>query len=195
MRNALHGGRLLTAIILLAPAFVGAQNPRETDWKPPLAEGGAPECPDHFGSRTLRSETVTNGTVKAYIIGTAVRAQKKTCDNRADLIINGRAQRIIPLPGAAGHGYSIVDFSPDGHDLLLVSNGGVTAPYWDFRNVSITVVGLAKGEVHLVNAWDAFGWKDCDAWVEPQGFTTDGRGPAFGAPTESGIPGPSRVRG
>lgn len=168
---------VVASLILFAllPTFSFAQAQKEIDWKPPLAEGGAPECPDHVGSRTLQSETVSNGTFEAYIIGTAVRTHGKTCQSKAELVVSGPTRKTLPLPGAADHGFSIVDFSPDGHELLLVSNGGATSPSFDFRGVSITVVGLAKGEPHFVNAWDVFGWKDCDAWVEPQGFTADGR--------------------
>lgn len=175
MKNALQGGRLLTAIILLFPALAGAQNSKETDWKPPLAEGGAPECPDHVGSRTLRSETVSFGAVKAYIVGTTVRGQNKICHSKADLVVSGRALRTLSLPGAADHGFSIVDFSPDGHSLLVASEASTAYPNEQFHNTSLAVLQLDHGEIEFANAWDVFGWKDCDAMVEPQGFTPDGR--------------------
>jgi hypothetical protein len=166
-----------TALLLftLIPALTWAQNPKETDWQPPLAEGGAPECPDHFGSRTLRSEVVSHETVKTYIEGTAVRGQNKVCHSKADLIITGRAQRTLPLPGAADHGFSIVDFSPDGNRLLLASEGGTEPPNEDYRNVSVAVVEPAMSGIHMVNAWDLFEWGKCEATVEPQGFTNDGQ--------------------
>jgi hypothetical protein len=162
-------------LLTLIPALSRAQSPKETDWQPPLAEGGAPECPDHIGSRTLRSEMVFHGTVKIYIEGTAERGQNKVCHSKASLIITGRTPRTLSLPGAADHGFSIVDFSPDGQSVLLESDGGDLSPNWDVRYVSIAVIGLAKGNVDPVNAWDVFGWGDCYATVEPQGFTNDGK--------------------
>jgi hypothetical protein len=104
-----------------------------------------------------------------------VRDQNKVCHSRADLVVSRRALKILSLPGAADRGFSIVDFSPDGQSFLLESQGGDLSPNWDVRYVSIAVIGLVKSNVHFINAWDVFGWGDCDAWVEPQGFTADGR--------------------
>jgi len=162
-------------LLTLIPTASLAQSQKETDWKGPLAEGGAPDCPDHVGSRTLRSETVSNGTVKIYIEGTTVRAQNKVCQSKADLIISGRVKRTLPLSGAADHGFSIVDFSPDGQSILLASQGGDFSPDLDFRDEAIAVIGLTGGEVRLINTWDLFQWGRCYATVEPQGFTNDGR--------------------
>jgi hypothetical protein len=36
-------------------------------------------------------------------------------------------------------------------------------------------MSLADGDMQWHNAWDLFGWNDCDAMVEPQGFLPDGR--------------------
>jgi len=166
---------LCLTILLLSSAAIEAEKRTETDWKPPLAEGGAPECPDHVGSRTLRSETVSNGAVQAVIVGTAVRAQNKTCHSNANLTISGKTQTIIPLPGVSDHGFSIVDFAPDGKSLLLSSEGEDMAPNWDLRNVFVAVIPFARNEVHLVNTWDIFKWGNCYATVEPQGFTADGK--------------------
>ena len=162
-------------LLTLISTLSRAQSPKETDWQPPLAGGGAPECPDHVGSRTLRSETVSNGKAGAYIIGTAVRTQQKTCQSKANLVIITRGQRAVPLPGTADYGLSIVDFSPDGHSFLVEQYGLKGPPYENYRNESIAVVGLAQSGVHFVNAWDLFRWGHCEATVDPQGFTLDGR--------------------
>jgi len=48
-------------------------------------------------------------------------------------------------------------------------------PNEQFHNVSLAVFDPGNGGIAFANAWDLFGWKDCDATVEPQGFTLDGR--------------------
>jgi hypothetical protein len=169
-----HAVTAVLFLLTLVPALSRAESPKETDWQPPLAEGGAPECPDHVGSRTLRSEIISHETVETYIEGTAVREQNKVCHSKADLIITGRAQRTLPLPGAADHRFSIVDFSRDGQSLLIASEAEMAYPNEQFRDVSLAVLKLSRDETHFVNVWDVFGWKDCDAMVEPEGFTPDG---------------------
>jgi hypothetical protein len=99
---------------------------------------------------------------------------QKTCQSEAKLVITNPGQRTIPLLHAVDYGFSLVDFSPDGRTLLLASDGGTEPPNEDYRDVSFAVIGLAVGDVQLVNAWDLFGWGKCEATVEPQGFTNDG---------------------
>ena len=165
-----------TCLLLnLTTVLSRAQDRKETDWLPPLAEGGAPECPDHVGSRTLRSETASDGQVKVVIVGTTTRSQSKTCQSTADLIITDPGKRTLALPGASDHSFSIADFSPDGHGLLLVSTGEEGPPDWDNRKVSVAVVNLTDRTVHFLNTWDTFKWGNCHATVEPQGFTSEGR--------------------
>ncbi len=113
--------------------------------------------------------------VRAYIIGNAVRPQSRTCHRNADLIISHQGQKTLPLLNVAVSELSIIDFSPDGQRLLLESYGPSDATDENYRNELITVVGLAQDDVKWVNAWDLFHWGHCQATVEPQGFTNDGR--------------------
>lgn len=162
------------AILASTQSCARVQAQKETDWKAPLGEGGAPGCPDHIGSRTLRSETVSLGLVKVFILGTTERAQNRTCHSKADLVISGRVQGTIPLLGAGGPGFSIIDFSPDGRNVLIGSYHLTGPPYENYRNESIAVVGLATRAINWVNVWDLFRWEHCEATVEPQGFKGDG---------------------
>jgi len=162
-------------LLTLIPALSHPQKMKETDWKAPLAGGGAPECPEQVGSRTLRSETASDGVARAIIVGTTVRTDNKSCRSKADLIIFGRTQKRISLPGAAGHSFSIIDFSPDGRSFLLETGGEEGPPDWDYRSISVAVVNLVDSRIHFLNAWDLFKWGYCYATIEPQGFTTDGK--------------------
>lgn len=162
-------------LLTVTTALSRAQTQKETDWRPPLAEGGAPECSDHLGSRTLRSETVSDGSATAVIVGTTVRLPNNTCQNKADLIITDHGHRTTTLPDANDHSFSIADFSPDGQNLLLVAEVSDISSDSDLRNVLIAVVGIAHSDIRFINTWDLFHWGHCYATVEPQGFTDDGR--------------------
>lgn len=157
--------------LLLVMPWIHGQQPQKTDWKPPLASGGVPECPDRIGSRTLYSETVADGSAKAWIAGTSTRVQKGRCSYKADLVLSGAEDRSLALPEPENQGFDIADFSPDGKDLLLESETGPA----QFRDVQIALVTLNSGSVKFVNVWNIFRWGQCDATVEPQGFTTGGR--------------------
>ena len=140
-----------------------------------MASGGSPDCPDHVGQRTLRSEVASFDQRTAYISGIAVRDAGKTCSKRAELVIKGPAERTVVLAGAGEHDFSIVDFTPDGRQMLLEEQGEEVPPKWDERSVSVAVVDLAGGSISWVNAWDLFGWKQRYATVEAQGFTNGGK--------------------
>jgi hypothetical protein len=58
--------------VLFPSCVTSAQVVKETDWKPPLASGGAPDCPDHFGKRVLRSEVASIAGVQVVLTGTSV---------------------------------------------------------------------------------------------------------------------------
>jgi hypothetical protein len=153
-----------------------AQSGAEPDWRGPLAGGGAPECPDHTGMRTLRSETVRMGTTRAYIEGTSVRGMKKSCQSNTRLFFAGPHRHSLPLASSQMPSYSIADFSPDGSRLLLEAGQPLTGPpYENYRNVSVAVVSLSDHEIHWVNVWDLFHWGHCEATVEAQGFTAEGQ--------------------
>jgi hypothetical protein len=166
--------RVLPALFILL-TFAHAQSIKETDWQPSLADGGAPDCSEHVGIRTSYSATVHMKHAEALIIGTATRGSDKGCSRHAELVLSGQAERKIPLPLPHRIGFGIADFSPDGRTLLLASEREMDAPYEQTRNVEVAVVNVYHPQLQLINVWDVFGWEKCEATVEPQGFTRDGR--------------------
>ena len=162
-------------IAFFAQSFAICQNAKETDWKGPIAYGGAPGCPENRGSRTHRSETVTNGTTRVQIVGTTDRISSKKCEYKAELLFSGAVNKSLTLTPAKGTSFGVADFSPDGKSILLVANGAFAFPVADIGNVRISVIPVGLGEITPIEVWDLFGWKQCEATVEPQGFTAQGR--------------------
>jgi hypothetical protein len=173
--KALIKGLFLSLILSIASHLAYSQTPQEPEWKPSLAYGGAPECPEHAGTRTFRSETVSMDAVRVQIVGTTTKGQGKSCTYRAVVVYSGKLNRTIQLPDAAKRQFEVVDFSADGRKLLLSDNRELDPPYIAYRNTDVAIVELADGRMNWVNVWDIFGWSGCDATVEPQGFTTDGK--------------------
>jgi hypothetical protein len=114
------------------------------------------------------------GAVTAIIAGTSSRNQQKSCANTAKIDFAGSITRTVELPNPGEQPFAIVDFSADGKKLLLSVDIEVADPDYDRRNVEIATLELANSEMRWVNTWDIFGWHECDATVEPQGFTRDG---------------------
>jgi hypothetical protein len=167
--------RFVLALILpFAPYLLLAQKPKEPDWKPSLVYGGAPECPEHIGSRTLRSETVSMGGINLQIVGSATRGQEKNCQFQAEIKFSGKINRTFHLPDPGKQQFEIVDFSADGKNLLLTVEKEMEYPNYYRRYLDVASVELVNGQAHWVNVWDIFGWHECDATVEPQGYTQDG---------------------
>jgi hypothetical protein len=161
-------------MVVISP-IASAQKIDEVAFEPPLANGAAPDCPEHIGSRTLRSETVGKGEVSAVILGATERNQKKECISDANLVITGTTKKTIRLPDPGKQEFSIVDFSEDGSQLLLATEHDFEFPNEQFRNSEIAVFDLTADQLSWVNVWDLFGWQGCGATVEPQGFTATGR--------------------
>jgi hypothetical protein len=168
---------ILLLTIVFGATCAHAQKYKETDWQPALASGGAPECPDHVGSRSNYSKTISDGATRVQLIGKVSRASDKSCQYKAELVISGKIQQQQPLTfgPAKEMEYEVADFSPDGKSILFVANASQDPPDLDFRNVSLALLPLDQSQIRFLNAWDVFGWKQCDATVEPQGFTTDGQ--------------------
>jgi hypothetical protein len=163
---------ILNLVLISAP--VRPEQPKEPEWRPGLAYGGAPECPEHVGIRTVRSQTASFGTASVVIVGTSERIQGKGCVCRAEIGFTGSVNRTLRLTGPGKDGFSIVDFSPDGRKILLSTEKAMEYPNLYRRNLELSTLELAKGQTQWVDAWDIFGWHECDAMVEPQGFTQDG---------------------
>lgn len=141
----------------------------------PLAPGGAPPCPEHNGIREFHSSMVEDGDVSAFIVGLAKR-DASGCRRTAEIRIEHAGQtKSFALPKADQQDFSIIDFSPDGSKLFLAAEAIRGYPNEQFRYLQVTTVPASSGEMRWQNVWDLLGWKDCDAMVEPQGFTVDGK--------------------
>jgi len=173
MRRFSRGWRIATRLALsIVGTTVLAQEPQ---WIPPLASGGAPDCPERLGSRTYRSEIAQNASTRVFISGTSER-KANGCRAMSEIRTTRSGEtRAYPLPVPNMHGFHIIDFSPDGSELLLASDLGLFDDRYQRRDVSVSLMPLASGKMEWFNAWDLFGWKDCDAMVEPQGFLPDGK--------------------
>ena len=166
--------RVLPALFVLF-TFAHAQSPKETDWRPSLAYGAAPDCSEHVGDRISYSATVRMKAVSASIVGTAKRGSDRECSRHAELVLSGHVERTIPLSMPHRAGYEIADFNPSGQTLLLLAENDLEPPYDQTRNVEVAIVDVIHPQIQLINTWDVFGWGKCNATVEPQGFTPDGR--------------------
>jgi len=165
-----------TVIVLAMCCGAAAQSKDpDIDWKPELARGGAPPCPKHPGVRTSRSETILVHQSKVLIIGTTTKIAGKDCVYEAKLQISGEHARVISFAHPEKNSFAVVDASPNGEKLLLEDDIWRDPPDIDKRNVEVAVFDLRSGSYQWQNVWDIFGWGDCSATVEPQGFTNGGR--------------------
>ncbi len=121
-----------------------------------------------------RSEVVRGFGTTVFIVGVARRGEGG-CAYSAQVEVQQNRKKVFRLPDAGKRWFSIVDFSPDGRGLLLSSQLRVDYPNFCYRDVEATMMSLSRGEMHWVNVWDLFGWGDCGATVEAQGFTRDGK--------------------
>lgn len=150
----------------------GPSGQKEPQWLSELADGGAPDCPNHPGTRTERSEVVSAFGSTVFISGIAHRGDRG-CEYSAQLEVEQKGRKAFPLPRPGKSRFSIIDFSPDGQRVLLSMEDQF--PDIDYRDVEVTAVNVTNGEMHWVNVRDLFGWRDCDATVEAQGFSSEGR--------------------
>jgi len=162
---------IIVACILILPLLCQAQG--HSQWSPPLVDtDGTLECPDHVGLRQYRSETAAYQGISVFISQES-RRDSRGCQYTAELhVIRNGVSHLYSLPNAGNRAFSIVDFSPDSSRLLLASD------YEDAResrDVAVTTMPISSGVMHWQNAWDIFGWKNCDATVEPQGFAPGGK--------------------
>ncbi|MFZ0521143.1 MAG: hypothetical protein WAL95_08980 [Candidatus Acidiferrales bacterium] len=165
--------RPTTILMLVVFSCFPVQAQKEVQYLAPLATGQAPECPEHVGARNLRSEIAKIAQTSVYITGEAVRGASG-CRRTAELHIHaGNFDRSYELPVANQQRFTVADFSADGSRLLLFA-GRDDEGSTDFRDIQLTVVSTVSGEMHWHNVWDVFQWRDCDATVDPLGFSDDG---------------------
>ena len=170
--------RVVSALLGGLALVANAQNANkipEPQWQPALSDGGAPECPEHVGSRIYRSAIARLSNTTVFITGTATRETARGCQATAEVEVDraGKSSH-FKLAARSENDFSIIDFSPDGKSVLLAHDHD-EEEYRQYREVIVGLMSLADGKVEWHNAWDLFGWHDCDAMVEPQGFLSDGR--------------------
>lgn len=166
--------RAMAVLILFCSLCFVARAQKEAQYFAPLATAQAPDCPEHIGVRNYRSEIAKFTQTSVYITGQAVR-DGSGCRQTAELRIqSGNATASYELPDANQQEFSVADFSVDGSRLLLFAGRDDENGSTDFRDIQIAVVPAVSGEMHWRNVWDIFQWHDCDATVDPLGFSDDG---------------------
>lgn len=186
--------RFLLALFVLVSCGLFAQETTEPQWLPPLASGEAPSCPDHSGLRQSRSAVAVASQAQqsAYITGSANSVNGGSCEQVATLVllhlgtrrsidlqhVTRSAQDLKRDPLEAPdptRSYSVIDFSPDGHSILLEREGTDDWHNMTFRDVDIAVLDTTgSGQPRWANTWDLMHWNGCNATVEAQGFSASG---------------------
>lgn len=162
---------LVIAVVFLSHGALAQKEPQSLS---ELAAGGVPDCPSHPGVRTLRSEIASGFNSTASIVGVARRGEQG-CVYSAHLVFGRKEKHSFSLPDPSKWEFSIVDFSPDGQNLLVSRDVRDSYPNIDYRDREVATMSLSTGQMHWINDWDLFGWQDCDATIEPQGYTSEGK--------------------
>jgi hypothetical protein len=177
---------LVIGLLVVSATIAFGQSPEETDWQPALAYGGAPDCPQHVGRRVSYSATVALGSATVQIVGTAEHKADGKCSSQVSLVVHAPAEKTIPLSIPKAESYEIADFSPDGRSFLMAWDKTHEPPVWkQTRDIDVAVVDVARPEIEPRDVWDLYGWDDCEATIEPQGFTRDGRVMLLARPSTS----------
>ena len=141
----------------------------------PLAQGSVPDCPKKAGTREYRSATIQLGDEQAFIVADSHFDGHK-CDSSATLHLKHDDNELtLPLSAQAGRSFSIVDLSPDHSHVLLALDLQQPYPNEQSRYLLVASVPVTASAADWRNTWDVLGWKDCDATIDPQGFSEDGK--------------------
>jgi len=169
-QSRLRSIRLIVLILMFSGALGAAALCAE------FAVGSAPSCPRHAGRRQFRSTEIRAADVRTYIIGTASR-QSTSCRRTAEIVVrrDGATNSFILSAADQQDDFTIVDFSPDRSQLLLCREKIQKYPDEEFRNVEIAMMPIASAGVSWQNVWDLMKWNECDAAIDPLGFTSDGK--------------------
>jgi hypothetical protein len=161
---------LIVSILMLAGGLCAAAFCAE------FAVGSAPSCPTRAGSRKFRSAEVQAADVRTYIVGTASR-QGAACRRTTEIRIQRDGAVCGFMLSAADKQdiFTIVDFSPDRSQLFLYREKIQRYPDEEFRNIEIAMVPVGSGRVSWQNIWSLMRWSECDAAIDPLGFTSDGK--------------------
>lgn len=163
----------------LMPAAIYAQSSGQSSAQlraqsGPLVSGGSPPCSRKVGRRFFRSATAWDGDTAAFISGISAN-RKSGCQSIAQLHLErGTKPKAFKLPDAARQDFAIVDFSPDAAQILMSAKTHEKSPNEQFRYLQVGTVAVAGSDIEWRNIWDILGWKDCDATVDPLGFTAEG---------------------
>jgi hypothetical protein len=166
-----------SSLLALVVLLLGPQGAASADFRDlaPLAQGSVPECPKNAGTREYRTATIQLGDEQAFIAATS-RSDGHKCDSSAVLHLKrGDKESVIPFSAQAGQMLSVVDFSTDQSHLLLALDLQQPYPNEQSRYLMIAVVPTGGGTAEWRNAWDVLGWKDCDATIDAQGFSDEGK--------------------
>jgi len=165
--------RTLTIVIALLVVAQGTSVQKEPQSLSELAGDGVPDCPSHIGVRTLRSEVARGFDSTVFMEGVAQRGGQG-CRYSAQIVVEQNGKHLFRLPDPFKWEFSIVDFSPDRKNLLMSRSIRDSYPNIEYRDQEVTTMSLTTGQMNWVNVWDLFGWRDCNASVEAQGFTSKG---------------------
>jgi hypothetical protein len=162
--------RLIVSILMLAGGLCAAALCAE------FAVGSAPSCPTRAGSRQFRSAEVQAADVRTYIVGTASR-QGAACRRTTEILIqrDGAVSGFMLSAVDKQDVFTIVDFSPDRSQLFLYREKIQRYPDEEFRNIEIAIMPVGSGRVSWQNIWNLMRWNECDAAIDPLGFTSDGK--------------------
>lgn len=170
-------------LFLLLICFSVCSTANEPRWVPALADGAAAQCPDHPGTRNLRSEIIGADRVTAFIVSTGIRSSRG-CTFAVRLRIRNDGQAAwVSLADTQKVEFSIIDFSPDRKSLLLQKGNIYQILGGASEHTEVTTLPVVSGEIHWHDVWNLFGWQNCDATVNSQGFTADGRIVIFARPS------------
>ena len=123
----------------------------------PLVSGGAPPCSKKMGSRQFRSATAWDAGIAAFISGNA-RHVKSGCQTAAQIHIDqGTKARAIKLPNPSRTDFAIVDFSPDGTEILLSAETRESSPNEQFRYLQIGTAAMSRKDIPWRIVWDILG--------------------------------------
>lgn len=132
-----------------------------------------------------------DGKYRAYAETEAVTHKKRTaqageygeCENRSGLFVAGPPNRqfrqvmsMLPRPDLSGNSIRLVDWSRQGHQLLI--GGGVWGYGSDFGGSEIRIYdadsGTLSSESFVEEAFRKYAGKECIGVYEPIGFSEDG---------------------
>src|SRR5262249_7074163 len=109
------------------------------------------------------------------IVGSASR-QGATCRRTLELRVqrDGAINSIL-LATDQQDVFTIVDLSQDHSKLFVYREKIQKYPDEEFRNVDIATVPVTSRRVAWQSVWDLMRWSQCDAGIDPLGFTSDNK--------------------